>query len=181
MHKLPKFFIVVSVLLCLTIFSVACTIEDTPKKQSGDSSAEISESSDTQETFGLNETAAFKNIKVTATSIEKRMGNDFFKPDEGNVFVGVKFTIENTSQEDQSISTLLLFDAYADDVKCDYSLNASIVFDEGTLDGTVSPGKKLVGYYAVEVPADTKKLDLEVKSSWLSSSKAVFSLDVPAE
>jgi len=41
------------------------------------------------------------------------------------------------------------------------------------------PAKKMVGYYAVEVSKDAKKLDLEIKSDWLSSSKARFELDIP--
>ena len=86
----------------------------------------------------------------------------------------MKFTVENISDEDQSVSSLLLFDAYVDSVKCDYSLSGVAAFDEGTLDGTITPGKKLIGYYAVEVPTNWKELELQVKSSWLSNSKAAF-------
>ena len=71
-----------------------------------------------------------------------------------------------------------MFDAYADDVKLSLSLSANIAFSDGTIDGTISPGKKLVGYYACEVPKDTKFVELEAKSSWLSSSKAVFKFDI---
>ena len=73
-----------------------------------------------------------------------------------------------------------MFDAYADDVKCDYSLTAQMAFSEGTLDGELSAGKKMIGYFAVEVPTGTKQITLEVKSEWLSNSKASFVLDVPA-
>ncbi len=124
--------------------------------------------------FGLNETAEFKNLKVTATKIEESKGKDFFEADDGKVFIGVNFEIENISDEEQSISSLLLFDAYSDDIKCEYSLSANVVFGEGTLDGKLSPGKKLVGWYAVEAPQNWQKLELEVKSSWLSNSKAKF-------
>ncbi len=64
----------------------------------------------------------------------------------------------------------MLFEAYIDDVKCDYSVNAACAFDEGTLDGAVSPGKKLVGWYAVEVPADWAELELQFKNEWLNGS-----------
>ena len=70
-------------------------------------------------TFALNETAVFENIKITANEMEQSEGEEFFAPEEGNVFVGVKFTIENTSNEEQNISSMLLFDAYVDGVKCD--------------------------------------------------------------
>ena len=44
----------------------------------------------------------------------------------------------------------------------------------GTLDGSLAPGKKLVGYYAVEVPEGWQKLELDVQSNWLSSNSARF-------
>lgn len=72
---------------------------------------------------------------------------------------------------------MLLFDTYADDIKCDYSFSANTVFGDGTLDGELSAGKKLVGWYAVEIPQDWQQLTLEVKSDWLSSNKASFVFD----
>ena len=81
-----------------------------------------------------------------------------------------------------SRKTILFFESYADDVKCGYSTSANIAFNEGSLDGTVAPGKKMVGYYAVEVPEDTKVLTLEVDDSWLGgAATASFVLDVPAK
>ena len=69
---------------------------------------------------------------------------------------------------------MLLFEGYADDVKCDYSLSAACVFDEGTLDGELAPGKKLVGWYALEVPENWNTIELNVQSDWLSDSSAKF-------
>ena len=124
--------------------------------------------------FAIGETAVFKDIKVTATEMKESEGTEYFKPADGKIFVGVNFTIENISDQDQIISSILLFDAYADGVKCDFSSSARMTFSDGSLDATVSSGKKLVGWYAVEVPKNWGKLELEVKGSWLSTGKAVF-------
>lgn len=113
-------------------------------------------------------------FKVTAVEIKESDGTDFFVPEAGNVFVGIKFTVENISDQEQSVSTLLLFEGYADDIKCEYSFSAACAFDEGTLDGTVSPGKKLVGWYAVEVPRDWSTIELQVQATWLSNNSANF-------
>lgn len=43
---------------------------------------------------------------------------------------------------------------------------------DGTLDGTISKGKKLVGWYSAEVPADWKVLQIDFKPDMLSESKA---------
>lgn len=142
--------------------------------QSSISQPQANSMSNTEETFGINETAVLKTLKITANELKESNGKQFAQPHEGKVFLGVKFTIENISEKDQIMSSLLLFNAYIDGVKCNYSLPASIVFDEGTIDGTVAPNKKLVGWYTVEVPKDWSNLELQIKSSWLESTKATF-------
>ena len=147
--------------------------DDKPKKEKGNS-INSSSITTTDEKFGINETAVFNTIKISADELKESGGSDFFEPENGKVFVGVKFTVENTSSEDKTISSLLLFDAYCDGTKCDYSLSANAAFDEGTLDGTLAPGKKMSGYYAVEVPTGWTEIELQVKSNWLSDTKAAF-------
>lgn len=169
-------------LLCLlltvamTAFVTSCVVDSSPQKESGNNSSteSVVSKAPKEETFGLNDTAVFENLKFTATEITESKGTEFFSPDSGKVFVGVKFTIENVSDQDQNVSSLMLFNGYVDDVKCEYSFNAACAFDEGTLDGTVAPGKKLVGWYALEVPENWSVIDLEVKSDWLSNSSAKF-------
>ncbi len=163
--------------LCIAVSITACSINnDLPQKESntGNASSDVASQEAEDKDFGLNDTATFKNLKVTATKLEESKGKDYFNAENGKVFVGVNFEIENISEEPQNISSLLLFDAYADDIKCEYSFTANVVFGDGTLDGEISPGKKLVGWYAVEVPQEWKQLELEVKSDWLSDSKAKF-------
>lgn len=158
------------VVMCLSL--AACTETDTPQKETNGGMA-TAPTQVQEETFGLNETAVFNDLKFTATALEETSGKEYFKAEEGKVFVGVKFTVENISDEEQSVSSVLLFDGYADDVKCEYSISASMAF-EGTLDGSIAPGKKLMGYYSLEVPKEWKKLELDVKASWLSSTSARF-------
>ncbi len=165
---------ILSVLLCLILIFVlaACGSADSPVKETGGSETNTSASKD--DTFGLNDTAVFKTLKFTATEIKESDGDGFFTPEQGNTFVGVKFTIENVSEEEQNVSSMLLFEAYANDVKCDYSINAACAFSDGTLDGSIAPGKKLVGWYAIEVPENWESIELEVKADWLSNKNAKF-------
>ena len=157
----------------LASLSACCIVEEeNPNKEMPDITQNNKEVA--EETFSLNETAVFNTLKITATDIQESKGESFFAPASGNVFVGVKFTIENISDEDQAVSSLLLFDAYADDVACDLSITASAAFDGITVDGTIKPGKKLVGWYAMEIPKDWKTLELNVKANWLTSSSAKF-------
>ncbi len=170
--------IICIMLSAILLFSlVSCLDDSTLYKETGGGSNGNNtgnSSGNSKLIFSLNETAVFKNLKITATEIVESEGEDYFVPEDGKIFVGVKFTIENISSEIQNISTLLLFDAYVDDVKCAYSISAACVFDEGTLDGSLEPGKKMIGWYAVEVPANWKTIDLAVKAVWLSNNTANF-------
>lgn len=169
------FWVLIVIVAIAIIANLGGKGDKSPKKETGSSKSSTKDTSTKKdETFGLNDTAVFKTLKITSNDLKESAGTDFFKPADGKTFVGAQFTIENTTDKDQAISSILLFDAYVDGVKCDYSLTAKCVFTEGTLDGTLSPGKKMVGFYAVEVPTGWAKIELQVKSDWLSSSKAAF-------
>ncbi len=161
--------------LCASSCFYACNVNnDSPKKAVVENTSNEENAKLEEQFWGLNETAEFKNLKITATDIQESNGSDFLGPQEGNTFIGVKFEIENISDETQSISSMLLFEAYADGIKCDYSFTANTAFDEGTLDGDLSAGKKMVGWYAIEIPEDWQSLELEVKANWLSDNTAKF-------
>lgn len=168
----------VAVVLCVSLAG-CIALEDTPSKEisgkenDGQSGGKTSTTKE-ELVFGLNETAVFSDLKFTANELKEDNGTEFFTPEEGNTFVGVRFTIENTSDEEQTVSSLLMFEGYVDDVKCDYSFNAACAFDEGTLDGAIAAGKKLVGWYALEVPEDWTSIELHVQDDWLSNSTAKF-------
>lgn len=125
-------------------------------------------------TFKIGDTAVFSNLKITANEIQESKGEEFFTPKEGNVFVGVKFTIENISNEPQAVSSLLMFESYLNDVKCDYSISAACIFDEGTLDGDIAAGKKLIGWYSIEVPENWEVLEIDFSGDILSDNSAKF-------
>lgn len=169
--SLKKVVAIITVLLLLASFS-GC-IETEPGKETYNTTTTTA-TEKKEENFSLNETAVFSTLKITATELKESTGSMYFEPEAGNVFVGVKFTIENISEEEQSISSLLLFDAYADDVLCDLSITANAAFDGDTVDGTIASGKKMVGWYAMEVPKDWKTVELQVKADWLSNTSAKF-------
>ena len=155
MKRFWAFLVAVALCFCL----VGC---DSPAKETEN------------KTYGLNETATLSDLKFTASELKESEGATYFEPEEGNVFVGVKFTVENVSDEEQTLSSLLAFEAYVDDVKCDYSISAAMAFDEGTVDGTIAPGKKLVGWYALEVPKTWSALDVQIQPNLLSNKKIEF-------
>ena len=161
--------LVLCVVLCLSF--AGCVQENVPSKETTNIESEVEK---IETVFGLNEVAVFKTLKFTALEMKESYGDSFFEPKDGNTFVGVKFEVENVSDEEQIVSSILLFEGYSDDVKCEYSFNAACAFDDGTIDGTIAPGKKLIGWYALEVPTNWQEIELHVQSNWLSNNAAKF-------
>ena len=161
--------LILSIVLCMSF--AGCMSDGAPTKETGTNN---SQAESKEEIFGLNDAAVFEDLKFTAIELKESKGTTFFEPEAGKTFVGIKFEIQNVSNEEQTISSLLLFEGYADDVKCDYSFNAACVFNDGTLDGSLAPGKKLVGWYPLEIPVNWQTVELNIKSNWLSNSSAKF-------
>ncbi len=96
------------------------------------------ESSQEESIFRVGETAEMNNVQVTMTNYEESAGNEFSSPEEGNVFLMSEFEITNNSDKELAISSMLSFEAYADDYKLDYSIEALIAKEGNQLDGAIN-------------------------------------------
>lgn len=164
-------------IVSVTLICSACS-DNAPEKENASAfSAEAqTDSSDKPEVFTTGDTAVFDTLKITANELKevKSDQNGFSSAAEGKIFTGINFTAENISGESQTVSSLMLFEAYVDGTKCDFSFSAATAFPEGTIDGEVAPGKKITGWYTLELPENWTKLELHIAGSWLSEERAVF-------
>lgn len=124
--------------------------------------------------YGVGEQGELDGISVTLTEVEESQGNDFFKPEEGKVFLICHFDIANNSEEDLSVSSILSFDAYVDDYSTSMSLNASVASSDTQLDGTVAAGKKMAGIIGYEAPVDWSTLEITFTPDLLSRESMTF-------
>lgn len=137
--------------------------------------SEESEMSEEKTTFGISETAELNDVQVTMLNYTETAGSEFNKPADGNVFVLVEFEIANNSDSELAVSSMLSFDAYADDYALNYSLSATIEAGSGSqLDGAIAPGKKMNGEIGYEVPADWSNIEIHFTDNVWSSSDFVF-------
>lgn len=133
----------------------------------------------TQEFFKIGEIAETKQVKATITQMEKSQGTEFNKPSAGHEFVLLHMTIENVSDQEVNVSSMLNFDAYVDDSAINENLGAQISKEgTNTMDGTIAAGKKLTGVLAYEVPQGWKKLEIHYRPNlsdttikWLIENK----------
>ena len=124
--------------------------------------------------FSVGETAELNGVQVTMLSIEESNGANYVNPSEGNIFVLVEFEIVNNTDEDVAISSMMSFEAYADDYVLNYSLSALMARDGNQLDGTIAAGKKMKGWIGWEVPVDYQNIEIHFKDSVWSKNDFVF-------
>lgn len=111
-------------------------------------------------TFGVGEQVILNDVVVTMNNVTESNGSQFNKPTDGNTFILCEFTIENNSEKDLAVSSLMCFEAYVDDYSTSMSLSASLESDKSQLDGTVAAGKKMNGTIGYEAPADWKEIEV---------------------
>ena len=155
--------------------------DDEPKKvENNNPTASVStevaavETVNEAEVFTVGDTVEYKDVKVTLNSIKENTGSQFNKPTEGNVFLLVDFTIENNSNEELNVSSMMCFEAYQDGYSTSISLGALVEKEGAQLDGTIAPGKKMQGAVGYEVPANYKEFEISYSPDLWSSDQFTF-------
>lgn len=134
---------------------------------------------DTQETkdiFTVGETAEMNDVQVTLLKYSESKGSEYNKPSDGNVFLMAEFEIVNNSDSEMNVSSMLSFEAYADDYALNYSLGAITENNDTQLDGTIAAGKKMKGYIGYEVPKDWSTVEIHFTDDVWSDNKIKFEI-----
>lgn len=170
------------VLIVLAVFLGICIIaaifgsgDDSGPKKVDDPAPPPSQSVTPEQTsFAVGEKVELDDIIVTLDSVTENSGSQFNKPAEGNVFLLCQFNIENNSEREIAVSSMLSFSAYVDDYASNLSLTAMISSDQGQLDGSVAAGKKIKGVVGYEVPSDWAELEVRFTPDFWSGKDITF-------
>ncbi|MDB8804738.1 DUF4352 domain-containing protein [Romboutsia sp. 1001216sp1] len=162
------------VLVVIIIAAIAGSGSNKPKLVSEDKPIVTKEEkSNKEEVFNIGDTIELDKFKITVNEVKTTNGSDFIKPQEGNEFLYVDATVENISDKEQTVSSVLMFKVVDKDGR---AMKQTIVENaNGQLDGTIGPGRKMTGEYVVEVPKDATGLELQFDSS-LAGNQVVVEL-----
>lgn len=166
--------IVAVIIITLGLFGMILNQQEDPKLVGTGGSPNTTPIVD-KTTFSVGETVELKNIKVAFKGISQSKGTDFIKPSEGNIFVLCEFDIQNSSDKDITVSSLLSFEAYCDDYATSISLTALAGKGEkNQLDGSVAAGKRMNGVIGYEVPANWKELEISFTPDFWTGKDITF-------
>lgn len=144
---------------------------DTAEPSATNAPAETTE----PEVFTVGDTLEMNDVLVTLNDVYEITGSQFLKPTDGNIFVICEFTIENNSDSELAVSSMMSFEAYFDDYAANLSLGATTADQsKQQLDGTVAPGKKINGVVGYEAPADWAEIEVRFAPNAFTSDSFVF-------
>ena len=137
----------------------------------------VAEDGNKETIFRKGEIAELNGVQVTLADYKESAGSEYNKPTDGNVFLLAEFEISNGTDKELAISSMMSFEAYADDYALNLSLAALIEKDGNQLDGTIAAGKKMKGWIGWEVPADYQNVEIHFTDNVWSSNKFIFTIE----
>lgn len=153
---------------------------NTDEKKKDNSKKDESKKEETKgpKIFNVGDTVELGKFKITVNKVYEVKGNDFAKPAEGNMFLAIDCTVENISDNPETISSIMMFKVVDQDGRtCEYSLLGQTAAKAGQLDGEIAAGRKITGVYVVEVPNGKTGLELVFDSSLLPTGQVIVKLN----
>lgn len=152
------------------------SVGDTPSSNSQGTSQSSGQSSvtDVPDVFQVGDIVALNDVNVTLLGVTESAGQQFLAPTDGNVFVLFEFDIDNQSDSEIAISSMLSFEAYFDDYAASISISAISASGQNQLDGSVAAGKKMTGVVGYEAPADWSEAEVRFTPNFWNGQEIVF-------
>ncbi|APH14573.1 hypothetical protein NPD5_3703 [Clostridium sporogenes] len=143
-----------------------------------DKSTETSTETNKSKVFKIGDVVKLKDFKVTVNKLYKVKGDEISQPQPGNEFIAVDCSVENISNEQQAVSSVMMFKVVDKDGReCEESIGGLTAAKAGQMDGEIGPGRKITGVYVVEVPKGTTGLELEFNGSLLLGGQVIVKLN----
>ena len=151
--------------------------EKEPEKVGGSTGTTAASEKKENNVFAVGDVVSLNDIKVTLVDVSENSGGNYMTPSEGKVYIVCEFEIENNSDADIAISSLMSFEAYIDDYATSMNISATLSTDKTQLDGTVAPGKKMRGVIGYEVDTNWGTLEIRFTPDFWARKDIVFSVE----
>lgn len=121
--------------------------------------------------FHVGDVVETQNFKITFVSAGVyESDNEFLQPKDGYEYWQFELKFENISETDQTVSSMMDWECYADNAKADQTW----IGDDSGLDATLSAGRETQGTIYFEVPKDASSVELEYDINFWQNDKVVF-------
>lgn len=125
-----------------------------------------------QETYKVGDKVQMGDIILTANKVETSTAGQFTKPSEGNHWIDVNMTLENTGSNQEYITTMgQMFVIDSDNNQYQVAVTGKRMQNAGSLglDGALVAKAKKTDWVGFEVPTTAKGLKLQYNASFYSN------------
>lgn len=174
--KMKSFLVSLFLVLALTIGAAGCTETGQPTKVGTGESATPSEQ---PQQYKIGDKIQLGDIILSVNSVERSPGSQFLSPAEGNEWVNLNLTLENTGSDQQFVTTLgQMF--IIDDKGNQYQVTPTdkTLENPGSvgLDGVIVAQAKKTDWVGFEVPKTATGLNFQYNASFFNNQKIVVAL-----
>ena len=121
--------------------------------------------------FSVGDIVETDYMRITFVSADQYIEeNEFMQPKEGYEYWRFEFNFENISDTDQTVSSMMDWECYADNQNADQTW----IVDDNGLDATLSPGRTTQGAVYFEIPEDAESIEIEYSVNLWTDERVVF-------
>lgn len=173
---MKKIFVLILILsLALSLFSACGSSQDVKPEKVDSETSQQKETKTETETYKIGDSVKAGNLIFTVNSTRTDEGSDFIKPKDGHIYHIVDVTVENAGDKSETVSSLMMFKLLDSD-----GYNYSVTFGpetKGSVDGEISPGRKIRGELVFEIPEEATGLELQIDPTVFGSGQIIVNLD----
>lgn len=166
------------ILLLLVVIGMAGGGKDS--KKVGESNPQATQTAtQTDQPYKVGDKVQMGKVILTVNKVETSESGQYTKPSEGNKWVDINMTIENTGSSQEYVTTLgQMFVLDDQNNQFQVAVTAKRLANPGStgLDGAIVAGAKKTDWVGFEVPKTAKGLKLQYNASFFSNKKIIVDL-----
>jgi len=165
-------------LAVLVIFIAIGSSENKPEKVGQNQASNEAPTKTESQTFKVGDQVKMDSSIITLNKVEYSQGGQYTKPVEGNEWVNLNITIENTGSSQQYVTTLgQMFVRDGDKNSYQVSVTNKAMENPGFgLDGQVIAKSKRTGWVGFEIPKSAKGLQFQYNGSMFGGGTILIDL-----
>lgn len=167
------------VLIVIVFFIIAGSGGNEPKKVGQEGTSNETPTVNESETFKVGDKVEMGNSILTINKVEYSKGGQYSKPQEGNEWMNLNVTIENTGSSQQYVTTLgQMFVRDAEGNSYQTSVTNKALENPGSysLDGQIIAKSKRTGWVGFEIPKTATGLQFQYNGSMFGGGEILVDL-----
>ncbi len=169
-------------LLVIIVIGIFSSMGSDSEKVGSNSDTTQTSNTDTQqaqETYKVGDKVQMGDVILTVNNVETSEGGQYTNPSEGNHWIDVNMTIENTGSDQEFITTMgQMFVIDDENNQYQVAVTGKRLENAGSLgmDGALIAKAKKTDWVGFEVPKTAKDLKLQYNASFYSNKKILVDL-----